>query len=160
MIHVVGFTPWYEVVRPNYIAPINSFNSGRSSTSLQSMEVRITPFTAKLMSTMIGVATEWQTAKILSAYNAFIDADACCINSMTSASFFQHYPLASRHVQNPKPTSASLIRDGYLRADGSVVPRTYLMFYVGDYDSAAWLYSQLKSKWDDPARGSVPLGNL
>ena len=107
-----------------------------------------------------GVATEWQTAKILSAYNAFIDADACCINSMTSASFFQHYPLASRHVQNPKPTTASLIRDGYLRADGTVVPLTYLMFYVGDYDSAAWLYSQLKSKWDDPARGSVPLGNL
>ena len=33
-----------------------------------------------------------------------------------------------------------------------------LSFYVGDYDSAAWVFNELRSKWDDPARGSVPLG--
>lgn len=31
-------------------------------------------------------------------------------------------------------------------------------FYVGDYDSAAWAYNALKSKWDDVNRGQVPLG--
>ncbi len=43
-------------------------------------------------------------------------------------------------------------------AQGQVVPRTYMMFYVGDYDSASWLYNMLKQNWDDPARGTVPLG--
>jgi hypothetical protein len=28
---------------------------------------------------------------------------------------------------------------------------------VGDYDSAAWLYTEFPSKWNDPARGTVPL---
>jgi len=32
------------------------------------------------------------------------------------------------------------------------------MFYAGDYDAAAWVAAQLKQKWDDPARGSVPIG--
>lgn len=30
--------------------------------------------------------------------------------------------------------------------------------YQGDYDSAAWLASQLPLHWSDPARGQVPLG--
>jgi hypothetical protein len=31
-------------------------------------------------------------------------------------------------------------------------------FYVGDYDSAAWVFNELPSKWADSNRGSVPLG--
>jgi hypothetical protein len=30
--------------------------------------------------------------------------------------------------------------------------------YVGDYDSAAWLYQMLPQVWDDPTRGSILLG--
>src|SRR5690554_4735359 len=56
------------------------------------------------------------------------------------------------------PTLQSLQQAGYVNQQGQLIPRTYLMFYVGDYDSAAWLYSQLKPKWDDPNRGTVPLG--
>jgi hypothetical protein len=52
-----------------------------------------------------------------------------------------------------------MIQEGLLYANGSVVGnRLYYMFYVGDYDSAAWLYSQFWSHWNDTARGSVPLG--
>lgn len=31
-------------------------------------------------------------------------------------------------------------------------------FYVGDYDSSAWIYSQLLQNYNDSARGGVPLG--
>jgi hypothetical protein len=31
-------------------------------------------------------------------------------------------------------------------------------YYVGDYDSAAWVFNKLKGFWDDGNRGSVPLG--
>jgi hypothetical protein len=30
-------------------------------------------------------------------------------------------------------------------------------FYAGDFDSAAWLASQLPPRWADAARGSVPI---
>jgi hypothetical protein len=45
-----------------------------------------------------GVPTEWQMVLIASAYNAYFDADACCIQMMANAGFFQHYPLATRYT--------------------------------------------------------------
>lgn len=41
---------------------------------------------------------------------------------------------------------------------GFVVDAFYASFYAGDYDSAAWAYSQLPGCWDDPKRGEVPIG--
>ena len=38
------------------------------------------------------------------------------------------------------------------------MPHNYATIYVGDYDSAAWLYQTMPRIWDDPNRGSVPLG--
>ena len=104
------------------------------------------------------VPTEWRYAQILSAYNAFMDADALGIGAMANASFFQHYPLDYFYPQNPKPDWEDLRNSGLIDSTGSVVKRRYVTFYVGDYDSAAWLYSQMPRIWDDPARGSVPLG--
>lgn len=61
-----------------------------------------------------GVATEWQTVKITTAYNAYLDADACCVQvstlrqfslsvslieilkAMANAAFYQHFPLAAK----------------------------------------------------------------
>jgi hypothetical protein len=86
-----------------------------------------------------------------------MDADALGINAMANASFYQHYPLAARYLQNPKPTLASLQAQGLVDAGGRIVPRAYVAFYVGDYDSSAWLYQKLPAMWSDPARGSVPL---
>ncbi|EQD70079.1 hypothetical protein B1A_06492, partial [mine drainage metagenome] len=42
--------------------------------------------------------------------------------------------------------------------DGYVADKSYMAIYVGDYDSAAWLYQMLPTMWTDPARGSIPLG--
>jgi hypothetical protein len=103
------------------------------------------------------VASEWQYGAILSCYNAYMDADALGLNAMANASVFRHFPLKRRYAQ-PKPTAASLRADGFLDAAGTVVPRTYVSFYVGDYDAAAWLYQRLPTLWRDPARGTVPLG--
>jgi hypothetical protein len=40
-----------------------------------------------------GVATEWESMRVYSAFNIYSDADACCIGSMANAAFFQHCPL-------------------------------------------------------------------
>ena len=37
-------------------------------------------------------------------------------------------------------------------------PKAYVAIYVGDYDSAAWLYQMIPDRWDDPKRGTIPLG--
>jgi hypothetical protein len=76
---------------------------------------------------------------------------------MANASFYQHYPLQPRYAQNPKPDRQALVRQGLLDAHGQIVPCSYVAFYVGDYDSAAWLYQMLPRMWRDPARGSTPL---
>ena len=103
------------------------------------------------------VATEWRYAEILSCFNAYMDADALGLGAMANASFYQHYPLAARYPQNPKPTRASLTARGLLDARGRMAPRTYVAHYVGDYDAAAWLYRELPRMWRDPARGTTPL---
>ena len=78
---------------------------------------------------------------------------------MANAALYAHYLLADRYTQRPPPSVASLTSAGLLHPNGSVVGgRLYYMWYAGDYDSAAWLYSQLLPKWEDPARGSVPIG--
>eukprot|EP00026_Physarum_polycephalum_P004237 Phypoly_transcript_04254.p1 GENE.Phypoly_transcript_04254~~Phypoly_transcript_04254.p1 ORF type:complete len:707 (+),score=82.02 Phypoly_transcript_04254:55-2175(+) len=106
-----------------------------------------------------GVATEWKLSQLLSSYNAYADADACCLNGFANAAFYSHYPLQERYIQNPRPTLEDLQAKGYVYPNGTVVPRGYIMLYVGDYDSAAWLYNALKNNWDDPAGSAgVPLG--
>lgn len=38
-----------------------------------------------------------------------------------------------------------------------VSPRSYVVWHMGDYDSAAWLYQMTPTRWDDPRRGEVDL---
>lgn len=75
--------------------------------------------------------------QLTSAYNAFVDADACCIANMANAALFALYPLADRYVQRPPPSQQALINAGYMTSTGSVVgSRLYYMNYFGDFDSA------------------------
>lgn len=104
-----------------------------------------------------GVPTEWQTAMILSQFNTVLDADACCVDGMANAAVWQHFPLQDRYVQRARPQPSDLIAQGLLFPNGTVVPGYYAAFYVGDYDSASWLYSEFYSKWNDPSRGKVPM---
>ena len=126
--HVAGFTPWDQ---------------------------KYTDFTGRKHG---GVESEWRYAEILSCFNAYMDADAPGVHAMANASVFRFEPLKARYPQPNLPTDASLRARGLLRADGTVLPRRYVAFYMGDYDSAAWLYNSLPEVWDDPARGAVPVG--
>lgn len=105
-----------------------------------------------------GVPTEWHTVQYLSQFNVVVDADACCVGAMANAALFQHYRLPERLVQNAPPTREQLIARGFLDSAGRVARRSYYAFYGGDYDSAAWVYNMLPELWNDPARGSVPIG--
>lgn len=106
-----------------------------------------------------GVEAEWATCKIISAYNTLDDGDACCIGNMANAAFWSLAPLLDRYVQAPPPSQSLLQQKGFIASDGTVVGnRLYYFFYQGDFDSSAWVYSQLMSRWEDSARGTVPIG--
>jgi len=102
-----------------------------------------------------GVDTEWKYAQVISAYNGIMDADALGISGMANASFYQHYPLEDRYPQNPRPTREQLVDRGLLDAVGTVAPHTYVCFYMGDYDSAAWFNFHVPKWWQDAAHGET-----
>ena len=128
MIHVGGFTPWDK----KYTDHANA--GGKHG----------------------GVPTEWRYAEIISCFNGFMDADALGLGCMANASVFQHYPLETCYPQK-LPTIADLEAKGFIK-DGKVAPKSFITIYVGDYDSAAWLYHRIPDLWDDSTRGSIPLG--
>ena len=129
MIHVGGFTPWDKKYTDHAGA------GGKHG----------------------GVPSEWRYAEIISCFNGYMDADALGIGCMANASVFQHYPLEAKYPQK-LPTIADLKARGLITADGKVAPKSYVTIYVGDYDSAAWLYQRIPDLWDDPVRGQIPLG--
>lgn len=130
MLHIGGFTPW----------AFKYTNAGKAGGKHEP------------------VPTEWETAKLIGAYNAFIDADAIGLAAMANASFYAHFPLKKEYPQQ-WVTKQQLISRGLLKPDGQVSfdGRQFMIFYVGDYDSAAWLYQFTPSAWDHPARGRIPL---
>lgn len=91
------------------------------------------------------VDTEWEYAAILSAHNAIMDADALGLSCLANASAWRHFPLKPHYAQNPKPASQPLEE------------KTYVLIYMGDYDSAAWLSRHIPLVWDDKARGDLPI---
>jgi len=42
-------------------------------------------------------------------------------------------------------------------ASGQVEPANYMLWFVGDYDAAAWIYAFTPKTWDGAGRGIVPL---
>jgi len=104
------------------------------------------------------VPTEWEYSRIISAYNAFKDADAIGFGALANASFWQHYPLKEKYNQK-WVSDEELIAKGYLDSNGKLINnnKDYYIFYVGDYDAASWLSQTSPTIWDDPNRGKIPL---
>lgn len=104
------------------------------------------------------VPTEWEFSRIISAYNAFKDADAISYGALANASFWQHFPTKKQYTQ-PWVTHQDLQKRGLLTADGKVNThgRNFILFYVGDYDASSWVSQRTPSIWDDPNRGKLPL---
>jgi len=101
------------------------------------------------------VDSEWEYARIISAYNGIMDADALGLSGMANASFYQHFPLRDRYPQNPRPTEARLREQGLLLEFGAPAPKAYVCFYMGDYDAASWFNQQAPQWWQDPAHGQT-----
>ena len=104
------------------------------------------------------VATEWEFSRIISAYNAFKDADAIGLGALANSSFWQHFPLQEKYPQK-WVTHQELMDRGYLNRDGTInfQGRNFILFYVGDYDSSSWIAQTTPFLWDEPSRGEVPL---
>lgn len=104
------------------------------------------------------VPTEWEYSRIISAYNAFKDADAIGYGALANASFWQHYPLKEKYEQK-WVSDEELKAKGFVDEKGKLIEngKDYYIFYVGDYDAASWLSQTTASIWDDPNRGKVPL---
>ena len=104
------------------------------------------------------VPTEWEFSRIISAYNAFKDADAIGYGALANASFWQHFPLKKSYPQK-WVSHDDLKARGLLRADGKVNfgDKNFVVLYVGDYDASSWLSQRAFNIWDDPDRGKVPL---
>lgn len=98
------------------------------------------------------VWTEWKCTEVLSAYNAWLDADALEYAALCNASFFQHQHLKDVYPQEPVSRRLSIRIQG-----DSVEPKNYVSWYVGDYDAAAWLWWNLPRLWEDQRRGEFPL---
>jgi len=88
------------------------------------------------------VATEWQTVKITTSYNAVLDADACCIGTtvendkpapyilsaaMANAGFYTHVPLKERYTPHPLPSYDQLQERGFISSSGEVERRYPLL---------------------------------
>ena len=102
------------------------------------------------------VETEWKQVQTLSNFNAWLDADALGCGAMANASFFAHFPLKKRYPF-AKPTPGDLKKRGLVDKNGRPANRAYVALYVGDYDSAAWVYQMMPRFWADPNRGAVPI---
>lgn len=104
------------------------------------------------------VETEWEYSRVISAYNAFKDADAIGLGALANSSFWQHYPLKKKYKQNWVDLE-SLKQKGYVNEAGKLTlgNKNFFVFYVGDYDASSWLSQTTPSIWDDPNRGKIPL---
>ena len=106
------------------------------------------------------VATEWELASLLSAYNAYMEGDAPHPNWVVNSSFYAGLTAIAetrRYVQNPAPTYDEMVERGFISNGGGVVPGNYIMIGMGDYDQASWvLYRLGTGLYDEANRGSVP----
>lgn len=104
------------------------------------------------------VPTEWEFSRIISAYNAFKDADAIGYGALANSSFWQHFKTDNKYEQK-WVSQEELIERGLLTKDGKVnyKDKNFIIFYVGDYDASSWITQRTPTIWDDPNRGKLPL---
>lgn len=135
--------------RKTFIAILNSLSTQNKQSKIATVG-GFTPWNLKYTThgaaggTHDPVPTEWEHAAIVTAHNAVMDADALGLSGLANASAYRHYPVKDKYTQ-PRPEPRKL------------EAKTYVLVYMGDYDSAAWLSRQIPSVWDDPARGTIPM---
>ncbi|MBQ4065350.1 MAG: hypothetical protein IJD10_04560 [Clostridia bacterium] len=90
---------------------------------------------------------EWNFASVLSYYNVVKEADAAQPAWMTNASVYCQYESTVETYENPKPEVTEVF-DEKVR---------YFTYYLGDYDSSAWLKGWAPTHFESDSRGQIPL---
>lgn len=137
LIKVWGFIPWYEKYAT---AP------GIGSTL------------------HLPIKGEWESTWLFSEHGAYLQGGGGDVFGLALANVSVHKfgpPPAPQPLPNP-PTEEELIKQGYLTPEGRVVSdRTFVLFYMGDYDLAhpvqILLANYAASPWQDSRRGQIPL---
>ncbi|HQL61369.1 MAG TPA: GxGYxYP family putative glycoside hydrolase [bacterium] len=89
--------------------------------------------------------TQNEFIAVASCFNAYLEPDAYGMGGVANTSVFQHVRLQEPFLQNAIPKPRNLEK------------KVYLLFYMGDFESASWLAQSVPTLWDDACRGSVPL---
>lgn len=133
-------------------------NEGKKMCHIGGFPAWAFKYTARVGGNHEDVPTEWEFSRVISAYNAFKDADAIGYGALANASFWQHFPLEERYEQQ-WVTRDELKQRGYLTEEGkvNVNDREFMIFYVGDYDASSWITQRTPTIWDHPDRGKLPL---
>ena len=95
-----------------------------------------------------GPQLEWLFCEYITSYNMAMEADAADPCYMTNGSFYYKYRATSTEFKNSEPPEK-------MTFDAS---KRYFTFYVGDYDSSAWLKNYIYEFWSkDATRGKIDL---
>ena len=89
------------------------------------------------------VLTEHRSTDIFSSHYIQFDADP--YTSISNASLYSNIE-PEPYTQNVNKTPSVTLEN-----------KTYIMFYMGDYDGAGMFASSIPGLWNDPARGQIPL---
>ena len=112
------------------------------------------------------VAAEWQLSRLLGTYYMVKDADAYAWTSIANCSIYSSVPAKGNRTQPnaEKITEEKLAEraEQYLirTGDGQIAgikPNNYIMLYMGDYDSAAWMLTNMRNNFQDANLGFVPM---
>jgi hypothetical protein len=137
LIKVWGFIPWYE----KYAAPPGLGSSQHPP-----------------------IKGEWASTWLFSQHGAYLQGGGGDVFGLAMANISVHKfgPRPSLRTPPAPPSPTELIGQGFLTAAGQVTPdRTFIMFYLGDYDLAhpvaTLLANYAASPWQDARRGQIPL---
>ncbi|MBE7470982.1 MAG: hypothetical protein HS114_17740 [Anaerolineales bacterium] len=137
LIKVWGFIPWYEKY---------ATEPGMGST-------QHTP-----------IKGEWESTWLFSQHGVYLQGGGGDVFGLAMANVSVHRfgPRPTLRTPPPLPTPADLVKKGYLTSAGRVSPdRTFVLFYMGDYDLAhpvqILLANYATSPWLDARRGQIPL---
>ena len=93
-----------------------------------------------------GTTLEWLTTQLLSSYHGVIEMQGGGFSAAGNISLFRHVPAIEQYKQTAQPKDTAYDED-----------RIYVMFYMGDYDSVAWLTNVIPALWESEGRGKLPL---
>lgn len=137
LIKVWGFIPWYE----KYAAE---------------------PGTGSTLHTPI--KGEWESTWLFSQHGAYLQGGGGDVFGLAMANVSVHKfgPHPTQRTSPVPPLAEDLLKKGYLTSDGRVTSdRTFVLFYMGDYDLAhpvqILLANYASSPWQDARRGELPL---